>query len=121
MWCGMDKRKVGQEGEDLAVKFLKKRGYRILCRNFFTRQGEIDIIARDKKGLVFVEVKMRNSPDFGYPAESVTGTKTERIGKTALYYLMKNRLNDTPYRFEVVSILKTGAGRYAIDIIPLEF
>ena len=117
----MNKRKAGQEGEELAVKFLKKRGYRILSRNFSTRQGEIDIIGKDRNSIVFFEVKTRNSTGFGYPAESVTGTKAERIKKTALYYLMKNRLTDTPYRFEVVSILKTDPNRYDIDIIPMEF
>lgn len=117
----MDTRRKGTEGEDLAVKFLRKRGYKILCRNFFTRQGEIDIIGKDKGSIVFLEVKTRNSSKFGCPAESVTGIKAERIRKTALYYLVKNHLTETPYRFEVVSILKAGADRYAIDVIPLEF
>jgi putative endonuclease len=116
----MDKRKAGRAGEDLAANFLKRHGYRILDRNFFTRQGEIDIIARDRKGIAFVEVKMRNSPDFGYPAEAVTVTKSKRVQKTALYYLMKNRLNNIPYRFEVISILKRGTGGYTIEKIPLE-
>ena len=117
----MNKRETGAAGEDLAVKFLLRRGYRIIDRNFYARQGEIDIIAKDKKGLAFIEVKTRNTPDLGYPAEAVTPIKTHRIRKTALYYLMKNRLTDTPYRFEVVSILKTSPDRYAIDLLPLEF
>ncbi len=117
----MNKRKAGQEGEELAVQFLRRRGYRILHRNFSARQGELDIVAKDRKELVFVEVKMGNSAGFGYPAEAVTATKMGRMQKTALYYLVKNRLTDTPYRFEVVSILNTGSDRYAIDIIPMEF
>ncbi len=117
----MNRREKGDKGEEIAIRFLKRRGYRILDRNFFTHQGEIDIIARDRKGLAFVEVKMRNSKSCGYPAEAVTGTKARHIQKTALYYLMKKKMKDMPYRFEVLSILKSGAGDYTIEIIPLEF
>jgi putative endonuclease len=117
----MDRRKAGRQGEDLAAGFLKRHGYRILGRNFFTRLGEIDIIARDKKGLVFVEVKMRNSKNYGYPSEAVTVTKSQHIQKAALYYLMKKKLGDIPYRFEVASILKREDASYSISLIPVEF
>jgi len=116
----MNTRKRGNEGETLAAECLKKRGYKIVCRNFTSRKGEIDIVAKDGPCLVFVEVKTRTSYDFGYPAEAVTRQKAERIRKTALYYLMKNRLDDSPFRFEVVSIMKNG-GSYTLDVIPLEF
>jgi len=115
----VDTRSKGSTGEELAVRFLRRRGYRILCRNFRTKTGEIDIIARDKKSLVFVEVKLRESTSFGYPSESVGKTKISHIQKSALFYITRYNLFDIPYRFEVVSILKEGRG-YKIDIIPLE-
>jgi len=105
----MDKRKAGRQGEDLAAGFLKRHGYRILDRNFFARQGEI------------VEVKMRNSKNYGYPSEAVTVTKSQHIQKAALYYLMKKKLGDIPYRFEVASILKREDASYSISLIPVEF
>ncbi|MBN1446097.1 MAG: YraN family protein [Candidatus Omnitrophica bacterium] len=116
----MNTRKRGNDGEALAVEFLKKHGYKIVCRNFTSRRGEIDIVAKDGQYLVFIEVKTRTSPDFGYPSEAVTRQKAERIRKTALYYLMTNRMDNIPFRFEVVSLLKTGS-RYAVDVLPLEF
>jgi len=116
----MNTRKRGNEGETLAAECLKKRGYKIVCRNFTSRRGEIDIVAKDGQYLVFIEVKTRTSTYFGHPSEAVTPQKAERIRKTALYYLMKNRLNETPCRFEVVSIMKN-SGKYVLDILPLEF
>lgn len=116
----MNTRKRGNEGETLAAECLKSRGYKIVCKNFTSRRGEIDIVAKDGQYLVFIEVKTRTSSDFGYPAEAVTRQKAERIRKTALYYLMTNRMDDIPCRFEVVSIMKNG-GKPAIDILSLEF
>lgn len=115
----MDTRSKGTTGEELAVKFLKKRGYRIICRNFRTKAGEIDIIARDGKTTVFVEVKLRENTVFGYPAEGVIKTKITHLKKAALSYLIQKGISDTPCRFEVVSILKEGDG-YRIDLLPLE-
>ena len=115
----MNTRRKGREGEEKAVEFLKKQGYGILSRNFASRHGEIDIVARKGREIVFVEVKMRSSTVFGYPAEAVTCRKAERLRRTAMYYLMKNRIEDAACRFEVVSVMKTGPD-YAIDIIPME-
>jgi len=116
----VDTRNKGKSGEDIAVQFLKRRGYRILERNFRTKFGEIDIIARDRKTTVFIEVKLRESISSGYPSESVVKAKMYHLQNTALSYLKIHNLSDTPYRFEVVSILKDG-NLYKIDLIPLEF
>ncbi|MDD3725765.1 MAG: YraN family protein [Candidatus Ratteibacteria bacterium] len=116
----MNNRVKGITGEKLAVKFLKKRGYRILCRNFRAKTGEIDIIAREGRCIVFLEVKLREGTSFGYPAEAVIKTKKAHLQKTALSYIMRHNLTDIPYRFEVVSILEEGEN-YKIDLIPLEF
>ncbi len=76
-------RAVGKAGEDNAVKYLQKQGYRILERNFRCRFGEIDLIARDKGVLVFIEVKTRRSRAFGPPAMAVTPEKQRHLIKAS--------------------------------------
>ena len=83
------KQQLGKIGENLASEYLEKQGYLILERNFACRQGEIDIIAKDEKEFVFVEVKTRKSLKFGYPAEAVTNIKRKHMQKAAQYYLYK--------------------------------
>ena len=95
--------KLGEKGECLAVKFLKKNGYKIIEKNYKTAIGEIDIIARDDDVLAFVEVKTRESLEFGQPFESVNSNKRRKISNVAMLYL--KRLRDIPQcRFDVVSI-----------------
>ncbi len=96
----MDKKIIGQSGEDLAENFLKNLDYQILAKNYRTRLGEIDIIAQDKNELVIIEVKTRKTSDFGYPEEFVTKSKIQKIKKTALDFLGKN-----PYRFWRIDII----------------
>jgi putative endonuclease len=95
---------LGKSGEDLACRELERRGYAILARRYRRRRGEIDIIARDGPTLVFVEVKARDSHEFGDAAEAVTALKRHRMTELALDYMMRNRLTDCPCRFDVVSI-----------------
>lgn len=78
-------RPLGIKGEELAVKFLKKKGYRIISRNFKSPIGEIDIIAEDLGTFVFVEVKTRSDESFGYPFEAVNYKKREKLRRVALY------------------------------------
>jgi len=94
----------GNKGEEIACVYLQKLKYRILKRNFRIRGGEIDIIARDKDYLVFVEVKTRWSHDFGLPVESITYWKIKTLLKTAKFYLQKVNWGDKPYRLDCVSI-----------------
>ena len=95
--------KLGQRGEDLAASYLKKKGYKIIHRNFKTMIGEIDIIARDGDDLVFIEVKTRESLEYGHPFESVNKNKRRKIANVAMLYL--KRLKDIPpCRFDVVSV-----------------
>jgi putative endonuclease len=93
---------LGKTGEDLACAELEKRGYAIVARRYRRRGGEIDIIARDGKTMVFVEVKARDSRAFGEAAEAVTAFKQRRITQLARDY-MAGRF-DCPCRFDVVSI-----------------
>lgn len=104
----MNKRSIGNIGEDIAVKWLvKNKNYNILDRNYSTGYGEIDIIAEDGKTLVFIEVKFRNGTDFGYPYEAVNKNKQCRICKAALQYVQKKyNTADINIRFDVVELIK---------------
>lgn len=108
------KTSVGDRGEDIAVRFLKKKGYKIIERNYRTPIGEIDVIAGDKKTLVFVEVKTRLCDSFGYPEEAVDYRKKKKIEKVALYYLSKIK-QEVPSRFDVISIRLTPDNKEEIE------
>ncbi len=94
----------GHKGEDIAINFLKQKGYKILKRNYITPLGEADIIVKDKDTIVFVEVKTRSSDAFGQPFEAVNFRKQEKLKKTALYYLKSYQI-ELPVRFDIVSIV----------------
>ena len=95
---------LGKRGEDLAVTYLRKHNYKILERNYRCKFGEVDIIALDKKTLVFIEVKTRTSKEFGSPLTGVTPKKQRQLAKIALYYVQKHRAFDRPARFDVVAV-----------------
>jgi len=100
-----DKRqKSGQRGESLAAWYLKKNGYKIIEQNYRTPLGEIDIIAKDKKTIVFVEVKSRQSIRYGNPKWAVTPKKQRKISMVALQYLKSTRQMDARARFDVVAV-----------------
>ena len=98
------RKKLGTKGEDIAVRYIKSRGYRILERNYRTRLGEIDIIAEQGDELVFIEVKTRSGTFFGSALESVTVKKQKQISKVALEYMSKQNCHNCPSRFDVVGI-----------------
>lgn len=112
----MDTKKLGNAGEDLAVRFLEEAGHEILDRNYRIRNGEIDIISREKQEkdrfgiteyLVFTEVKTRSGKNAGDPYEAVGREKQRKILKAAERYLYEKKLPvDTPVRFDVISIVK---------------
>src|SRR5262245_19091537 len=95
---------LGKIGEDLACEELKRRGYAILARRYRKRGGELDIVARDGRTVVFVEVKTRETCEFGAGGESITPVKRRRMTNVALDYMMRNHLVDNACRFDVVSI-----------------
>lgn len=101
-----NKRSIGSAYEQQAAAFLDKRGYQLLEQNFYSRHGEIDLIAKEGDTLVFVEVKYRKSEKNGNPAEAVTGKKQQHMLAAARYYLFSHGYpEDTPCRFDVVAIL----------------
>ncbi len=95
---------LGKMGEELAVAHLKKMKYKVLERNYKCPLGEVDLVARDKNTLVFIEVKTRKTKDFGGPAAAVDFRKQRQLSKVALHYLNQKKLNDIPTRFDVVAI-----------------
>lgn len=107
--------KLGQRGEELAVEYIRKKGYGILKKNYHTPFGEIDIIARDKEALVFIEVKTRADFGFGLPFEAVDRRKREKMRKVALSF-MKRLKKEEPARFDVLSISQEGE-RFKIEHI----
>lgn len=98
---------LGQRGERLAARYLKRLGYRILKRNYRSPSGEVDIIAMDGGTMVFVEVKTRSSDTFGSPAEAVGYHKRKRVCAAAMLYL--SGLPQQPSaRFDVIGIRLRG-------------
>ncbi|MFA5536078.1 MAG: YraN family protein [Bacillota bacterium] len=112
---------LGKMGEDIAVNYLEKEGYRILMRNYRCAFGEIDIVAQEKSDLVFIEVKTRRNVNYGLPFESVTKVKQQRIRKIALHYLQEMRPGIFDLRFDVVSILAEGEKTFEIELIKNAF
>jgi putative endonuclease len=100
----MERQALGIEGENLAVEEIERRGYAVLARRYRTRHGEIDIVARDGETVVFVEVKTKDTEEFGKAAEAVGVRKQQRIVSMAIDYLARNRLTAKPCRFDVVAI-----------------
>ena len=98
----------GRLAEKTGAEFLKRKGYKILELNYKTKLGEIDIIAKEKETICFVEVKGRHSLDFGNPGEAVNLRKQQRIAKTAAFYLKINNLLEQACRFDVISVLDNG-------------
>jgi putative endonuclease len=110
----------GKKSERLAAEYLKRKGYRIIETNYRCPVGEIDIIAREKGTLVFVEVKARRSSRFGSPKGAVTPAKQRKISMAALDYLKRSGQSDARARFDVVAI-DTETGRFDIEVVKNAF
>lgn len=96
---------LGKWGEDKAVEYLKSKKYKILERNFSCPRGEIDIIARFRGAIIFIEVKTRRNNACGWPEEAVTDKKKDKMKKTAEYFLEREKILNEKYYFDVISII----------------
>lgn len=96
--------RLGAWGEDVAADYLRRQGLKIVTRNFRTPVGEVDIIARDRQLLLFVEVKTRRTMSCGAPAEAVGSGKQRQILRAAQWYLLQNRSGGLQPRFDVISV-----------------
>lgn len=113
--------KTGKLGETLALRYLKRSGYRIIEKNFKTKQGEIDIIGEDNGCISFIEVRSSDSDAFGKPEYSIDIRKQKRIAKAALMYIKQKHLEGSDCRFDVVCIEDTNSPFPKINLIKNAF
>ncbi len=104
--------KLGEWGEEQAERYLRKKGYLVVEKNFRCRLGEIDIIAMEGAKLVFIEVKTRKSQSFGLPCEAVNTMKLRHIKLTAAYYMSVNPGCCSDLRLDVIEILQRDSKAY---------
>lgn len=110
------KKHIGLIGEELAANHIKNEGYNILERNYRTKLGELDIIARDQNIIIFIEVKTRTSNAYGTPSEAVNYKKQQTIRKLSQQYIKHKKLDNSclGYRFDVIEV-KLAGKKYKID------
>lgn len=101
-----ERHETGKIGEDIATRYLEQIGYEIIQRNFECKQGEIDIITKDKDEIVFVEVKTRASALYGQPKDAVNVTKKKHIYRSAEFYIYIRHLENYPVRIDVIEVYK---------------
>ncbi|MEX0804197.1 MAG: YraN family protein [Candidatus Binatia bacterium] len=99
---------LGKEGEQIAERYLKKKGYKLVERNYRCAVGELDLIALDRRVIVFVEVKTRTGSGFGTPLEAVEFRKQKKMIHAAQFFLNAKRLNQREARFDIVGISWSG-------------
>lgn len=99
-------KKLGNEGEKIATKYLETIGYLIKERNFKSKSGEIDIIAQKDDQIIFIEVKTRSSNNYGSGIEAINKIKQKHILITAAYYAFINHIEESNIQFDVIEILK---------------
>lgn len=95
---------LGKLGEELALKKIKRLGYKCIARNYRCSLGEVDLIAKDGECLVFIEIKTRKGKSLGYAKEAIDGRKRRQLSKVALAYMKSNNCCETKSRFDVVAI-----------------
>lgn len=102
----VNKREIGSTYENRAVLYLREQGFYVIAQNVYTKKGEIDIVAKEKEYLCFIEVKYRSGNGCGMPGDAVTKQKQKKIYEAARVYLYCHHISyDTPCRFDVVEIL----------------
>lgn len=101
--------KLGEEGENLAIGLLKKKGYEILAKNYRYQKAEVDIIALEGNTLVAVEVKTRSTPDFGDPSEFLKPAQIQRLVEAVDHFVNSKGL-DYEVRFDFIGIIKNKLG-----------
>jgi len=113
-----ERRRFGNEGEELAARYLEQKGYTMVARQWRHAIGELDLVADYRGELVFIEVKSRKSTRFGYPEAAVTGTKLRKLRMLAEAYVGQTGWRGR-YRIDVVSVLVGTAGSIP-DILQIE-
>ncbi len=101
-----ERHELGKTGEEIGTQYLINNGYKLIIRNFRCRQGEIDIIAKDKDEIVFIEVKTRRNTNYGCPIDAVDKRKQKHILNASKFYIYKNKLEKRKIRFDVIEVYK---------------
>lgn len=107
----MYRKNLGRKGEEISMDFLKDKGYEILKRNYRFGHKEIDIVAKDKNTIVFVEVKAGRSKKFGEPFEKVDYHKQKKLIEVAQAFIQENQIQNFDFRFDVISLDLKGEGK----------
>lgn len=117
-----NRRAVGKQAEEVAVRYLQEQGYRIIAQNWYCTTGELDIIAEDLSQLVIVEVRSkREGSRYGTALEAITPSKVKQVRKTASYYLYKTGNSEATVRFDVIAITTNEDGASHINHIEGAF
>jgi len=101
----MFRKKLGGQGEKHALEYRQKKGYRLIAQNYYNYIGEIDLIMRDKKTIVFIEVKTKTELEFGNPLEMIDTRKQKKLLECIKVYVQKNNLFDEEVRIDAVSVV----------------
>jgi len=117
----MDKKELGQHGEKLAEKFLRRKGFRIRARNYRCCYGEIDLIAQDRDTVVFVEVRTQSSTRYGTAYDVLKSSKKRHIARAASHYINQYRLMRLPSRYDFVQVIVPESGPPVIEHIENSF
>lgn len=113
---------LGKLGEDLALQHILQQQYQIIQRNFRCKTGEIDIIAKDRHIVVFIEVRAKTSDAYGPAYNMVTPSKHKQVKRVALHYISQQNLINTQFRFDVIGItFQPGSDDYQLDHIQNAF
>lgn len=104
VWKDYSRKEIGDYGEELAEKYLINKGYEILARKYYSRYGEIDIICKKEKKLIFFEVKTRTNEAFGNPEDSIDRKKIECMISTAYCYIEENIQEEVDWRIDLLAI-----------------
>ncbi len=108
-YAGLSQKQLGRLGEKLGARFLRRRGYRIIARNYTCLAGEVDLVALDEDSVVFVEVKTRRDDAAGHPEDAVNFRKRRQLTSVAKYFLLETGNQHRPCRFDVIAVvLKDG-------------
>jgi putative endonuclease len=106
---------LGMQGEQFAAEYLQRAGYRILDRNWRCAEGEIDIVAAERRTLVVCEVKTRSGTRYGTPIEAITRQKRNRLRRLAVRWLIAHGLLFDEVRVDVIGVLSHAAGELALE------
>lgn len=117
----MYNKRVGNFGEMLVLTYLENLNYEIIDRNFYTKYGEIDIIAKDKEEYIFIEVKTRTSDKYGRPAEAVNNNKEKNIERASSVYIYQNRLENQYVRYDIIEVYFLNKNKYYINHLKNNF